>query len=83
MMQSSVMLLNISLLLYDKDMSSPLLQKLAEMIIAGPEQAGYETGIWTGPLVADLIKRRFSIDYSASQVRRIVHQLEFSVQFPK
>lgn len=53
------------------------------MIIQGPCASGYETGIWTGPLVANLVKREFNVEYSVTQVRRILHELGFSVQYPK
>ena len=66
-----------------KRLDSQSLEKLSELIIQGPGASGYETGIWTGPLVADLIKREFKIKYSVSQVRRILHELGFSVQYPK
>ncbi len=67
----------------EKRLNKEQLDTLTELIIAGPEQSGYETGIWTGPLVVELIKRKFSINYSASQVRRILNQLGFSIQYPK
>lgn len=66
-----------------KRLDSQSLKRLSDLIIQGPGASGYETGIWTGPLVADLVKREFNVVYSVTQVRRILHELGFSVQYPK
>lgn len=56
---------------------------LACMIESGPESAGLDTGVWTAPIIVDLVKRRFNVSLSASQIRRILHKLGFSLQFPR
>lgn len=58
-------------------------KRLSKMIEAGPEGCGLDTGVWTGPIVRELIQRKFHVRYSVEQVRRILHQLGFSVQYPK
>ena len=58
-------------------------RELAIMIREGPENSGLDTGVWTSPIVADLVKRRFKIAYSPSQIRRILHELGFSIQYPR
>lgn len=58
-------------------------QRLSKMIESGPEECGLDTGVWTGPIVRDLIAQRFGVSYSVEQTRRILHQLGFSVQYPK
>jgi transposase len=58
-------------------------QELAAIVEAGPAAAGLDVGIWTSPILAEVIRRRFGVRYSHSQVRRILHQLGFSVQFPR
>jgi transposase len=57
--------------------------RLAKMIEAGPEECGLDTGGWTGPIVRDLIHKRFGVKYSVEQTRKILHKLGFSVQYPK
>jgi transposase len=57
--------------------------RLAKMIEAGPEECGFDTGGWTGPIVRELIQARFGVRYSVEQARKILHQLGFSVQYPK
>lgn len=59
------------------------LAEFAELVRAGPEAAGYQTGLWTSVMRSSLIKREFQVEYSPSQVRRILHKLGFSIQFPK
>jgi len=58
-------------------------RELATMIREGPECSGLDTGVWTAPIVADLVKQHFRIAYSPSQIRRILHDLGFSVQYPR
>lgn len=58
-------------------------EELKQMIITTPLEAGLDTGIWTAPVVARLIKERYGVTYSDSQVQRILHRLGFSVQYPK
>ncbi len=58
-------------------------KELAEIIKAGPENAGFDTGVWTGLVVKSLIKTRFGVNYGVSQVRRILRKLGFSLQLPR
>lgn len=57
--------------------------RLSKIIENGPEAFGLDTGVWTGPIIRDVIERRFKIKYSVEQARRILHKLGFSVQYPK
>jgi transposase len=56
---------------------------LAELIDAGPQEAGYTSGVWTGPMIADLIAARFGVRYHNHHVPRLLHALGFSVQRPR
>jgi transposase len=58
-------------------------RELALIIQDGPENSGLDTGVWTSPLIVDLVERSFGISYSASQIRRILHELGFTVQYPR
>jgi transposase len=55
---------------------------LAVIIELGPIQAGYQSGVWTGPMIADLIEERFGVRYHNHHVSKLLHQLKFSVQRP-
>lgn len=64
-------------------LSNSQMAELSRIIEAGPEASGLDTGVWTSPIIADLVKRRFGISYHPSQIRRILHKLAFSIQYPK
>jgi transposase len=57
--------------------------ELAKIIEAGPIAAGFTTGMWTGPLLGQLIRDRFGVSYHNHHVPRLLHQLGFSVQRPR
>jgi len=50
------------------------------LVEAGPLAAGYQSGVWTGPMIGDLIERRFGVRYPRHNVPRLLHELRFSVQ---
>jgi len=58
-------------------------RELAMMIREGPENSGLDTGVWTASIIAGLVKQRFRIAYSPSQIRRVLHELGFSLQYPR
>jgi transposase len=57
--------------------------ELVVLIEAGPQAAGYMGGVWTGPRIGDLIRKRFGVRYHNHHVPRLLHQLGFSVQRPR
>ena len=44
---------------------------------------GLNTGVWTSPLIAQVIAEEFAVSYHPGQVRRLLKGLNFSVQRPK
>jgi transposase len=58
-------------------------KELAAIVEAGPLAAGYQSGVWTGPMIGDLIERRFGVRYHRHNVPRLLHELRFSVQRPR
>jgi len=63
--------------------------ELDQLIQGSPLEHGYPTATWTGALVADLIKKRFGIEYTCTvyevrgktaQIYNILHFLKFSFQ---
>jgi transposase len=46
-------------------------------------EAGYAGSVWTSPMVADYISERWGVEYHPGHVRKLLHQLGFSVQFPR
>jgi transposase len=59
------------------------LSELATLIEAGPQSAGYSTGVWTGPMIGDLIRRRYGVKYHNHYIPPLLHKLGFSVQRPR
>lgn len=57
--------------------------ELGAWIEAGPQAAGYTSGVWTGPMIGDLIEQRFGVRYHNHHVPRVLNQLGFSVQRPR
>jgi transposase len=53
---------------------------LATIIDAGPQAAGFSSGVWTGPMVGDLVRQRFGVSYHNHYVPELLHQLVLSVQ---
>jgi transposase len=58
-------------------------EELIGLVEAGPQAAGYASGVWTGPMIGDVIERRFGVRYHNQHVPRLLHQLGFSVQRPR
>jgi transposase len=58
-------------------------EALTVIIELGPIQAGYQSGVWTGPMIGDLIEQRFGVRYHNHHVPKLLHQLRFSVQRPR
>lgn len=57
--------------------------ELAATIEAGPLSAGYLSGLWTGPMIGELIRRRYGVKYHHQHIPRLLHALGFSVQRPR
>lgn len=66
-----------------RKLSDEQLSELAYLIEAGPLELGYTSGVWTGPMIADLIEDRFNVRYHNHHVPRLLHDLGFSVQRPR
>jgi transposase len=58
-------------------------QQLIVLIEAGPLAAGYQSGVWTGPMVGDLIEQRYGVSYHKHNVPKLLHELGFSLQRPR
>jgi transposase len=55
---------------------------LTDILDSGPVAHGLDTGIWTSPLVAQVIREEFDRSYHPGHVRRLLRQLGYSVQRP-
>jgi transposase len=57
--------------------------ELAATIEAGPQAAGFTSGMWTGPMLREHIFQRFGVGYHNHSLPRLLNQLGFSVQRPR
>ena len=56
---------------------------LCGLIEIGPQAAGYTSGVWTGPMIGDLIEKHFGVRYHNHHIPRLLNGLGFSVQRPR
>jgi len=56
---------------------------LCDIIDSGPVAYGFLGGVWTSPMIARVIEQEFGVSYHPGHVRRLLHQLDFSVQRPR
>jgi transposase len=64
-------------------LTPPQRDELVGLIEAGPVAAGFHTGLWTGPMIGELIRNRYGVSYHNHHIPRLLHQLGFSVQRPR
>jgi len=57
--------------------------RLAVIVEAGPQSSGFDGGVWTGPMIGDVIRERFGVQYHNHHIPRLLHDLGFSVQRPR
>lgn len=66
---------------------SPLTQTqrlaLTDIVESGPVAYGFDCGVWTSPRIARVIEEEFGLRYHPGHVRKLLHQLDFSVQRPR
>jgi transposase len=55
-------------------------QRLAVLIDAGPEAAGFPTGCWHALLIQQVIQREFGVTYNVHYLADLLHTLGFSFQ---
>jgi transposase len=58
-------------------------EHLADILDSGPVAHGLNTGVWTSPLIAQIIQEEFHVNYHPGHVRHLLKRLNFSVQRPK
>ena len=57
-------------------------QQFHDIIESGPVAYGLNTGVWTSPVLAGVIKEEFGVDYHPGHVRKFLHRWGCSVQRP-
>lgn len=59
------------------------LEELTRIVEAGPMEAGFTSGVWTGPMIGRLILDRWGVRYHNHHIPRLLNKLGFSVQRPR
>lgn len=57
-------------------------ETLCDILDSGPVAYGLDTGIWTSPLIRQVLREEFAQDYHPGHVRKLLRQLGYSVQRP-
>lgn len=57
--------------------------QLGDIIESGPVAYGFISGVWTSIMIAQVIAEEFLVDYHPGHVRRILYDMEFSLQRPR
>ncbi len=55
-------------------------RRLAEVVTAGPEAAGFPTGCWHALLIQQVVWREFHVTYNVQYLSDLLHNLGFSFQ---
>src|ERR1700686_2985523 len=58
-------------------------KQLGDILDSGPVAYGLDTGIWTSPMIAWVIEEEFGVHYHPGHVRKLLHELGFSMQRPR
>lgn len=58
-------------------------ERLVQILLAGPLQAGYRTDLWTCKRVAEVIRREFGVEYHERYPWEILRSLGFTCQKPE
>lgn len=64
------------------ELSEKDVERIRDIVESGPVAYGLNTGIWTSPVVAQIIHDEFDVDYHPGHVRRLLKRIGFSVQRP-
>jgi transposase len=57
-------------------------RQVEQVLVRGPEAAGYRTALWTLPRIAAMIEKTTGVHYHPGHVWRLLHQLGWSLQKP-
>ena len=58
-------------------------KRLEKILMRGPMKSGFPTELWTCARVADVIRRRFGVEYHPDHVWRLLHGMGWTCQKPE
>lgn len=57
-------------------------QQLQDILDSGPVAYGLDTGVWTSPIIGEVIAHEWDVRFHPGHVRKLLRQLGYSVQRP-
>lgn len=57
--------------------------RVGDILDSGPVAYGLDSGVWTSPMIAWVMEEEFGVVYHPGHVRKLLHELGFSVQRPR
>lgn len=58
-------------------------ERLHDIVESGPVAYGLQSGVWTSPIIAQIIAEEFDVRYHPGHVRKLLSQIGCSVQRPR
>jgi transposase len=58
-------------------------RQLVDILLAGPRKAGYHNDFWTCRRIAEVVAKRFHVEYHPDYVGRMLHDLGWTCQKPE
>lgn len=55
---------------------------LKRMVLSGPRACGFDRGLWTLPMIKELIERELGVEYHEDHLSKFMRRLGLSVQMP-
>lgn len=66
----------------ERKIGDDALEELKRLLLLSPREFGFESELWTSPMVTALIRDRFGVQYHPGNVRKILRRIGFSPQKP-
>ena len=58
-------------------------RQLIEILLAGPLKAGYQNDLWTCRRVAEVVAKKFHVEYHPDHIGKLLHDLGWTCQKPE
>lgn len=58
------------------------IDQLKDIIESGPVAYGLNTGVWTSPIIKEIVENEFGISYHPGHIRKLMKKIGFSFQRP-
>ncbi len=55
-------------------------KKIYDLVVDGPENYGFDCGVWNSPMIAEVILREFNVTYNPRYLCRLLKQIGLSFQ---